>query len=140
MLARPQLIVFVIVFMVYLLLKRRFKLAALSLLIFVTFTVWQVRVMSISGSMGMHPIYSYTNHSFYRPPHEALGNLFKVWEYKSDRFHEYINKLIRQFYPKQMELNNIKQSQNLEVMDLLNKRPRKNLKFQTPEKVFFNIF
>lgn len=53
---------------------------------------------------------------------------------------EYINKLIRQFYPKQMELNNIKQSQNLEVMDLLNKRPRKKLEFQTPEKVFFTMF
>lgn len=53
---------------------------------------------------------------------------------------EYINKLIRQFYPKQMELNKIKQSQNLEVMDLLNRRPRKKLKFQTPEKVFFTMF
>ena len=53
---------------------------------------------------------------------------------------EYINKLIRQFYPKQMELNNIKQSQNIEIMDLLNKRPRKKLKFQTPEKVFFTMF
>lgn len=88
LLVRPQLIVFVIVFMSYLLLKRNIKLAALSLLIFVPFTLWQLRVMSISGSMGMHPIYSYTNHSFYRPPHEALGGLFKVWEYKSDRFHE----------------------------------------------------
>jgi hypothetical protein len=94
LLLRPQLIVFVIVFIVYLLLKRRIKLAALSLLIFVPFTVWQARVMSISGSMGMHPIYSYTNHSFYRPPHEALGNLFKVWEYKSDRFHETIGPLL----------------------------------------------
>lgn len=87
LLVRPQLIVFVIVFMIYLLLNRRIKLAALSLLIFLPFTLWQVRMMSISGSMGMHPIYSYTNHSFYRPPHEALGDLFKVWEYKSDRFH-----------------------------------------------------
>ena len=94
LLVRPQLIVFVIVFIVYLLLKRRTKLAALSLLIFLPFTMWQVRVMSISGSMGMHPIYSYTNHSFYRPPHEALGNLFKVWEYKSDRFHETIGPLL----------------------------------------------
>jgi IS30 family transposase len=53
---------------------------------------------------------------------------------------EYINKLIRQFYPKQMELDNIKQSQNINLMDLLNKRPRKKLKFQTPEKIFFTIF
>lgn len=53
---------------------------------------------------------------------------------------EYINKLIRQFYPKQMELDNIKQSQNINIMDLLNKRPRKKLKFQTPEKIFFTMF
>ena len=53
---------------------------------------------------------------------------------------EYINKLIRQFYPKQMELNNIKQARNIEIMDLLNKRPRKKLDFKTPEKVFFTMF
>jgi IS30 family transposase len=34
---------------------------------------------------------------------------------------EYINKLIRQFYSKEMELNNIKQSRNLEIIELLNK-------------------
>jgi len=50
---------------------------------------------------------------------------------------EYINKLIRQFYPKEMELNNIKQSRNLEIMELLNKRPRKKLNYKTPEQVFF---
>ncbi|NRA12496.1 MAG: glycosyltransferase family 39 protein, partial [Crocinitomicaceae bacterium] len=67
LLVRPQLIVFMIVFILYLMLKRRIKLATLSLLIFVPFAVWEVRVMSISGSMELHPIYSYTNHSFYRP-------------------------------------------------------------------------
>jgi IS30 family transposase len=50
---------------------------------------------------------------------------------------EYINKLIRQFYPKEMELNNIKQSRNLEIIELLNKRPRKKLNYKTPEQVFF---
>jgi IS30 family transposase len=50
---------------------------------------------------------------------------------------EYINKLIRQFYPKEMELNNIKQSRNLKIMELLNKRPRKKLNYKTPEQVFF---
>lgn len=39
-----------------------------------------------------------------------------------------------------MELDGIKQSQNIQVMDLLNKRPRKKLKFQTPEKMFFTMF
>lgn len=53
---------------------------------------------------------------------------------------EYINKLIRQFYPKQMELNNIKQSQNLDIIKLINQRPRKKLNFNTPEQVFFYNF
>lgn len=53
---------------------------------------------------------------------------------------EYINKLIRQFYPKEMALDNIRQAQNVKIMDLLNKRPRKKLKFKTPEEVFFTNF
>ncbi len=53
---------------------------------------------------------------------------------------ENTNKLIRQFYPKKMELDNIKQKQNLEIMDLLNKRPRKKLGYKTPEEVFFINF
>jgi IS30 family transposase len=36
-----------------------------------------------------------------------------------------------------MELNNIKQSRNLEIIELLNKRPRKKLNYKTPEQVFF---
>ena len=50
---------------------------------------------------------------------------------------ENTNKLIRQFYPKNMELDNIKQKQNIEIMDLLNKRPRKKLGYKTPEEIFF---
>jgi IS30 family transposase len=53
---------------------------------------------------------------------------------------KYTNKLIRQFYPKSMELNNIKQIQNLKIMKLLNKRPRKKLNYKTPEKLFFTKF
>ena len=39
-----------------------------------------------------------------------------------------------------MELNTIKQSENIEIMDLLSKRPRKKLNYQTPERVFFTMF
>lgn len=53
---------------------------------------------------------------------------------------EYINKLIRQFYPKKMELKNIPQSNNLLIMNLLNQRPRKKLNYKTPEEVFFDNF
>ena len=52
---------------------------------------------------------------------------------------EYINKLIRQFYPKQMELTNKKQARNIEIMDLFNKIPRKKLDYRTPEEVFFSL-
>jgi IS30 family transposase len=37
-------------------------------------------------------------------------------------------------------INNIKQARNIEIMDLLNKRPRKKLNFKTPEKEFFTMF
>jgi len=59
------------------------------------FLLWQVRNYNITGSVSLHPIYSTTNKSVYRPPHEALSNLFRIWEYKSDRFHETVGVLIR---------------------------------------------
>jgi len=39
-----------------------------------------------------------------------------------------------------MELNNINQKQNLKIMDLLNKRPRKKLNFSSTEEIFFTMF
>lgn len=94
LLVRPQLAVFVLVFMMYLLFQKRFKVFALSLLILLPFGIWQLRNSTISGSLSIHPIYATNNQSFYRPPHEALGNLFKVWEFKSDRFHETVALLL----------------------------------------------
>jgi len=88
LLVRPQLSIFVLVLMFFLLMKRQFKTFAWGLIIILPFSIWQVRNVSIAGWSGMHPIYSVDNQSFYRPPHEALGNLFKIWEFKSDRFHE----------------------------------------------------
>ncbi|MFT5249544.1 MAG: IS30 family transposase [bacterium] len=37
----------------------------------------------------------------------------------------------------QEERIDIKQSRNLAIMELLNKRPRKKLNYKTPEQVFF---
>lgn len=94
LLVRPQLAIFVLVFMLYLLFQKRFKVFAMGLLILLPFGIWQIRNSTISGTLSIHPIYATNNQSFYRPPHEALGELFKVWEFKSDRFHETVGPLL----------------------------------------------
>lgn len=88
LLVRPQMGLFILVFMIPLLFQKRFKLLLWSFLAFLPFALWMVRVYSYTGEVNLHPIYSENNQSFYRPPHEAMGDLFKIWEYKSDRFHE----------------------------------------------------
>ena len=49
---------------------------------------------------------------------------------------EYTNKLIRQYFPKQMELDNVSIQDNLLVMKKLNSRPRKIYGFKTPNYLF----
>ena len=51
---------------------------------------------------------------------------------------ENTNKLIRQYFPKSLSLKTISHQQV--VMTLLNNRPRKTLKFNTPNEVFFANF
>ena len=50
---------------------------------------------------------------------------------------EYTNKLIRQYFPKNIKLTNIKQQDILLVMNKFNNRPRKKLKFKIPRKIFY---
>ena len=50
---------------------------------------------------------------------------------------EYTNKLIRQYFPKNMPLDNLNQSYILEVINKLNNRPRKKLGYRTPKQVFY---
>lgn len=121
LLVRPQLSIFVIVLMLYLLMKRQLKTFAWGLIIILPFAIWQIRNINIAGWTGMHPIYSVNNQSFYRPPHEALGNLFKVWEFKSDRFHETVALLL--FDPskeaRDKALNNIPEKYRSEMDPIL---------------------
>ena len=49
---------------------------------------------------------------------------------------EYTNKLIRQYFPKKMELDNVNISDTLLVMNKLNSRPRKIYGFKTPNYLF----
>jgi IS30 family transposase len=49
---------------------------------------------------------------------------------------EYTNKLIRQYFPKHMELDNVSIHDTLLVMNKLNSRPRKIYGFKTPNYLF----
>lgn len=51
---------------------------------------------------------------------------------------ENTNGLIRQYFPKDLELTNISTAETDYVMDQLNHRPRKSLGYRTPHEVFFN--
>ena len=51
---------------------------------------------------------------------------------------EFQNKLIRQFTPKKMELQNIESRLLLKILNNLNSRPRKKLGFCTPNELFLH--
>mgnify|MGYP001162466308 CR=1 FL=1 len=83
---RIQLIIFPVVFMIILLLKYRRVMIILPIM-FLPFILWQMRVVNVMGAFDLHPIYSYKNESIFRPPHQSLTKLFKVWEHDGGRFH-----------------------------------------------------
>jgi len=61
---------------------------------------------------------------------------YSSWERGTN---ENTNGLIRRYFPKKTDFNNITQQQLNDVQDLLNNRPRKVLGYKTPYQVFFNI-
>jgi 4-amino-4-deoxy-L-arabinose transferase-like glycosyltransferase len=95
LLTRPQLAIFILPFFYFLwiYIKNKFHNRWLTiflslLLAFGGFTLWQIRSTRIAGEWkGIHPIYDVTNNSQYRPVHRSFGELFKIWEHRSDRFH-----------------------------------------------------
>ncbi len=90
-LIRPQLLLFVLLFIIFIILKRRKKQAVFMLLAFLPFILWNIRTYAIAGEwMGIHPIYSNTNNSLYRPSHEKMTNLFRIWEHDGAKFHSTI--------------------------------------------------
>jgi hypothetical protein len=86
-LIRPQMIILPLLFAIAGIKRNRIR----SLSIFVgllPLIAWQVRTYSIEGEwLGFHPIYSTKNNTLYRPPHEAMTDLFRVWDYRGDVFH-----------------------------------------------------
>ena len=80
-LVRPQMILLPFLFIAYHLLKREKKLALVISIGFIPFALWQLRTFSISKEIpGLHPIYSLKNNTLFRPSHEAMTNLFRIWE------------------------------------------------------------
>lgn len=87
-LIRPQLIIFVLLFSFYIILLKRKKQALIMILAFLPFILWNIRTYTIANKwMGIHPIYSSTNNSMYRPTHEKMTNLFRIWEHDGAKFH-----------------------------------------------------
>lgn len=87
-LIRPQLIVFPIIFVVYYLIRKN-KRSIYLLAGLMPFLLWQLRTATIIGHWpDLHPVYSLSNNSIFRPPHQKLTELFKIWEHESDVFHE----------------------------------------------------
>ncbi len=87
-LIRPQLIVFPIIFVIYYSIRKN-KRSIYLLVGLLPFLFWQLRTATIIGHWPeLHPVYSLSNNSIFRPPHQKLTELFKIWEHESDVFHE----------------------------------------------------
>lgn len=63
-----------------------------------------------------------------------FANPYSSW---GGGLNEYTNKLIRQYIPKKDSFDKYNKQDIKQVQYELNKRPRKNLKFKTPQKIFF---
>lgn len=75
--------------------------------------------------------------------HEDIANRLECKTYFAKPYHswergqnENANGLLRQYFPKSMELVDITIEQVVKAVDRLNNRPRKCLNFKTPYEVF----
>jgi hypothetical protein len=94
LLFRPQLIVFLLAFLANYFFQKQRKKAMFTLVAILPLLIWNIRTVTISGTwLGIHPIYSTTNNSLFRPSHEAMTNLFRIWEADGAKFHETIHEL-----------------------------------------------
>lgn len=87
LLIRPQLIILPIVCGLFYVRKNKYLTLSITLA-FIPFILWNIRSYAIAGEwLGIHPIYSKTNNSLFRPPHKEMTDLFRIWEYRGDHFH-----------------------------------------------------
>ena len=77
--------------------------------------------------------------------HELISEALKAEGYFANPYHswerglnENTNGLIRQYFPKGMNFNQLAHEQVSAIMNKLNNRPRKCLGFKTPAQVFFD--
>lgn len=90
-LVRPQLVLLPLLFIIFHLLKKEWKQSLFITLAFLPFFLWQMRTYSISSEFpGLHPIYSKENNTLYRPSHEVMTDLFRIWESDGAQFHSAI--------------------------------------------------
>ncbi|WP_035246405.1 IS30 family transposase, partial [Desulfogranum mediterraneum] len=75
--------------------------------------------------------------------HESIANELECETYFAKPYHswergqnENANGLLRQYFPKQMELIKVTMEQVVQSVNNLNNRPRKCLNFKTPYEVF----
>jgi IS30 family transposase len=78
--------------------------------------------------------------------HEKMAAELKADIYFANPYHswerglnENNNGLLRQYFPKDMELTNITEEQVQDAVERINYRPQKVLGFRTPHKVFFVV-
>lgn len=60
------------------------------LLSLLPFILWQINVYVKMDSFQLHPIYASANETIYQPPHEALSELFRVWEHEGENLHSVV--------------------------------------------------
>ena len=78
--------------------------------------------------------------------HTILRDMFNVDTYFCDPYSswqkggvENMNKLIRQYLPRNTNMHNINDQDLLQIQERLNSRPRKGLNFQTPNEVIHKV-
>lgn len=65
-----------------------------------------------------------------------FANPYASWE---RGLSEYTNKLLRQYFPKEIQLDGVTQKQIGHAVKMLNNRPRKKLGYRTPNEVFYKF-
>lgn len=116
LLMRPQFFPLIVLMLAFSFFVKKKKFI-FDLLILLPLSLWLFRVWIYTGALTLHPIYSDDNNSLYREPHQALTELFKVWEYDSRNFHQTLSMTIQ--YDTLAELNTIPKKYQKEVKPIV---------------------